>query len=104
MVTAERYLSLPPCMSPPASVQQCSTASGGRILCECQCSAAGLKVNESSAELLSSTRRGSLAEEREAAGHGGGGDRGGWGEDDVSCVLYQEEEGIATLTLNRPKV
>ncbi|CAN0061535.1 unnamed protein product [Ectocarpus sp. 6 AP-2014] len=96
MVPAERRLSPPRCMLLPASVQQ-------RILCECQCSAAGLKVNESSVEFISPTRRGSPAEEREAGGHGGGWGRGGGGEDDVSCVLYQEEEGIATLTLNRPK-
>ncbi|CAM9301813.1 unnamed protein product [Ectocarpus fasciculatus] len=101
MEPTERYLSPPPCMSPPALVP-CGIASGGRILCECQCYAAGL-VNESSVELISPTSRDSPAEIREAGGHRGAGGRGDGGEDDVSCVLYQEEEGIATLTLNRPK-
>lgn len=34
----------------------------------------------------------------------GGGGRGGGGDDHNACVLYEVDAGIATLTLNRPKV
>lgn len=35
---------------------------------------------------------------------GGGGDCGGGGCGGDMCVLYEEDRGIATMTLNRPKV
>lgn len=43
------------------------------------------------------------AKGRSGGGAAGGENQGGGGEGGA-CVLYQEEGGIATLTLNRPKV
>lgn len=67
----------------------------GGILCECVQHSSDV-VEQSPA--LSLAREGSCHDERE----GGGGNRGD-GERDA-CVLYEEDGGIATVTLNRPKV
>lgn len=68
------------------------------ILCECQCSPE-LQLNhvvEHRNSLLAACAGG----KRDSANGGG---EGGPGEGSA-CVLYQEDGGIATLTLNRPKV
>lgn len=77
------------------------------ILCECQCSqelqldveVSDFSRHSSSSLLTASAAAGNHDDNDKARG---GGTRGG-GEGDA-CVLYQEDGGIATLTVNRPKV
>ncbi|CAN0264817.1 unnamed protein product [Pylaiella littoralis] len=76
------------------------------ILCECQCSQElqpDVEVSDfsrhSSSSLLTASAAACNHDDNDKAR--GGGTRGG-GEGDA-CVLYQEDGGIATLTVNRPK-
>lgn len=77
-------------------------ASGG-ILCECQCRPAAAEPHPGSdVEQTPALTLAELGGRDGGARGGGGGSRGDEGRD--ACVLYHEGGGIATMTLNRPKV
>lgn len=86
--------------------EACGTASG--IYCECHHPAGELQLQDVVAAeqraLRTRAAGGARARGREGGGKPGG--RSGEGRDGKArpCVLYEEEGGIATLTLNRPKV
>ncbi|CAM9225213.1 unnamed protein product [Scytosiphon promiscuus] len=85
-----------------ASSEACETAGG--ILCECHRAAAAQLDDLAVAEQRWPPERaagGLRASGKGGEDHSRGGERGGGG--DSSCVLYKEDGGIATLTLNRPK-
>lgn len=72
------------------------------IFCECHCSTRTLRLRSVHTRTRNYTTE---AGDRGERGEGGGGGGRAMAERERdTCVLYHEEDGIATLTLNRPKV
>lgn len=103
----KEYITSTALFSAADSLSRCGSTG---IVCECCCTAGTSTQPPGEAEAVDGVsveafhvsgkrREGAWEEGEEGGGGGNGGGRGG-----DMCVLYEEDCGIATMTLNRPKV
>ena len=89
----------PPLLACDDSESRSGNSTSSAIFCECHCSSRTLRLHSVRARTPNYT-----AESRDRGERGGSGGRAMAEIERNACVLYHEEDGIATLTLNRPKV